>query len=151
MNLLSGDIRPRKVAILIVDGIAEGDVSDLRDVLWQEGTNTKLIVPSASSMQAENGAELIPEGTWNGLSLVTFDTASVSGGAASSQTIGMDGYGLYYLLEAYGHLKPMAFTGDAQVLTSQFSLPGDLGVVLGATTTDVLPDLRQALTQHRIW
>ncbi len=61
MNLLSGDIRSRKVAILIADGVAESDVSDLRDALRQEGADAKLIAPSASPVQAENGAELIPE------------------------------------------------------------------------------------------
>ncbi len=47
MNLLSGDIRSRKVAILIADGVAESDVSDLRDALRQEGADAKLIAPSA--------------------------------------------------------------------------------------------------------
>ncbi|HBN8228215.1 TPA: catalase HPII [Pseudomonas aeruginosa] len=151
MNLLSGDIRSRKVAILIADGVAESDVSDLRDALRQEGADAKLIAPSASPVQAENGAELIPEGTWDGLPSVAFDAVFVPGGAASSQAIGADGRGLHYLLEAYKHLKPVAFAGDAQALASQLSLPGDPGVVLGATATDVFPGLRQALMQHRIW
>ncbi|MBF3116698.1 catalase HPII, partial [Pseudomonas aeruginosa] len=101
--------------------------------------------------QAENGAELSPEGTWDGLPSVAFDAVFVPGGAASSQAIGADGRGLHYLLEAYKHLKPVAFAGDAQALASQLSLPGDPGVVLGATATDVFPGLRQALMQHRIW
>lgn len=151
MNLLSGDIRSRKVAILIADGVAESDVSDLRDALRQEGADAKLIAPSASPVQAENGAELSPEGTWDGLPSVAFDAVFVPGGAASSQAIGADGRGLHYLLEAYKHLKPVAFAGDAQALASQLSLPGDPGVVLGATATDVFPGLRQALMQHRIW
>ncbi len=139
MNLLSGDIRSRKVAILIADGVAESDVSDLRDALRQEGADAKLIAPSASPVQAENGAELSPEGTWDGLPSVAFDAVFVPGGAASSQAIGADGRGLHYLLEAYKHLKPVAFAGDAQALASQLSLPGDPGVVLGATATDVFP------------
>ncbi|MGC3494886.1 hypothetical protein ACPTG1_29795, partial [Pseudomonas aeruginosa] len=36
-------------------------------------------------------------------------------------------------------------------LPSLLSLPGDAGVVLGATATDVFPGLPQALMQHRIW
>ncbi|MBN0574437.1 DJ-1/PfpI family protein, partial [Pseudomonas aeruginosa] len=107
-------IRSRKVAILIADGVAESDVSDLRDALRQEGADAKLIAPSASPVQAENGAELIPEGTWDGLPSVAFDAVFVPGGAASSQAIGADGRGLHYLLEAYKHLKPVAFAGDAQ-------------------------------------
>ncbi|WP_204302494.1 DJ-1/PfpI family protein, partial [Klebsiella pneumoniae] len=87
MNLLSGDIRSRKVAILIADGVAESDVSDLRDALRQEGADAKLIAPRASPVQAENGAELNPEGTWDGLPSVAFDAVFVPGGAASSQAI----------------------------------------------------------------
>ncbi|MBG7008379.1 catalase HPII [Pseudomonas aeruginosa] len=151
MNLLSGDIRSRKVAILIANGVAESDVSDLRDALMKEGASAKLIAPSASPVQADNGAELVPEGTWDGLPSVAFDAVFVPAGAASSQAIGSDGRGLHYLLEAYKHLKPLAFAGDAQALASQLSLPGDPGVVLGATATDVFPGLHQALLQHRVW
>lgn len=118
MNPLSDDIRLRKMAILIADGAAESDVSDLCDALRQEGADAKLTALSASPVQAGNGTELIPEGTWDGLSSVTFDAVFVSGGAANSQAIGADGCGLHYLLEVYKHLEPVAFAGDAQALAS---------------------------------
>ena len=149
MNLLSGDIRSRKVAILIADGVAESDVSDLRDALRQEG-GRQADRPQRFAGAGRNGAELIPEGTWDGLPSVAFDAVFVPGGAASSQAIGADGRGLHYLLEAYKHLKPVAFAGDAQALASQLSLPGDPG---GARRHGhrCLPRSGQALMQHRIW
>ncbi|MFU7556994.1 DJ-1/PfpI family protein, partial [Pseudomonas paraeruginosa] len=81
------------VAILIATGVAESDGSDLRDALMKEGASAKLIAPSASPVQADNGAELVPEGTWDGLPSGAFDAGFVPAGAASSQAIGSDGRG----------------------------------------------------------
>ncbi|WP_448680948.1 catalase HPII [Pseudomonas nicosulfuronedens] len=151
VNLLSGDIRSRKVAILIADGVSESDVSDLTDALQKAGASAKLIGPSAAPVTADNGAELIPHGSYDGLPSVIFDAVFVPGGAQSVQTLGGDGRSLHYLLEAYKHLKPLAFAGDAKALPGQLGLPADEGVVQGASATDVFGPLETALKQHRIW
>ncbi|MCP8467583.1 catalase HPII [Pseudomonas sp. ZM23] len=151
MQLLSGDIRSRKVAILIADGVSESDVSDLRDALQKAGASAKLVGPGVAPVTAENGATLIPEGSWEGLPSVVFDAVFVPGGAAATNTFSGDGRLLHYLLEAYKHLKPMAFSGTAQALPGQLGLPGDPGVVQGATASDLFGDLQAALEQHRIW
>lgn len=151
VNLLSGDIRSRKVAILIADGVNESDVSDLRDALEKAGASAKLIGPSAAPVKAQSGAELIPHASWDGLPSVVFDAVFVPGGAPAVQTMGGDGRALHYLLEAYKHLKPLAFAGDAQALVAQLGLPADEGVVQGGSATDVFGPLEAALKQHRIW
>ncbi|MNO63932.1 Catalase HPII [compost metagenome] len=151
MNLLAGNIRSRKVAILIADGVSESDVNDLFDELDKEGAHAKLIAPSATPVAADSGASLVPDGTWDGLPSVAFDAVYVPGGAASSQAMSNDGHALHYLLEAYKHLKPLAFSGDAQALATQLSLAADPGLVLGATAMDVFAKFHQALAQHRIW
>ncbi|MDF3842902.1 hypothetical protein P3W55_14385, partial [Pseudomonas citronellolis] len=57
----------------------------------------------------------------------------------------------HYLLEAYKHLKPLAFSGDAQALPGQLGLQPDDGLVMGAAAGDVFAGLKNALLQHRIW
>ncbi|MCJ1886984.1 catalase HPII [Pseudomonas sp. LA21] len=150
-QLLSGDIRSRKVAILVVDGISEADVSDLRDALQQAGASARLVGPGIAPVTAENGATVMPEGSWDGLPSIAFDAVFVPGGATATGTFGGDGRVLHYLLEAYKHLKPLAFSGAAQALAAQLGLPSDPGVVMGASATDVFDDLQAALKQHRIW
>jgi len=150
-NLLAGDIRSRKVAILIADGVSEGDVSDLRAALEKAGARARLIGPSASPVKADNGAELIPDASWHGLPSVAFDGVYVPGGAKSVQSMGGDGRALHYLLEAYKHLKPLAFAGDAQALPGQLGLAPDEGIVQGGTAADVFAGFEKALKQHRIW
>jgi len=150
-NLLAGDIRSRKVAILIADGVSESDVNDLRAALEKGGASAKLIGPSASPVKAEKGAELVPDASWHGLPSVAFDAVFVPGGAKSVQTLGGDGRALHYLLEAYKHLKPLAFAGDAQALPGQLGLPADEGVVQGGSAADVFAGFEKALKQHRIW
>lgn len=151
VNLLAGDIRSRKVAILIADGVNESDVSDLRDALKKAGASAKLIGPSASPVKTAGGTELVPDASWDGLPSVAFDAVFVPGGATSVQTMGGDGRALHYLLEAYKHLKPLAFAGDAQALPGQLGLPVDEGVVQGGSAGDVFGALESALKQHRIW
>ncbi|MBD9677832.1 catalase HPII [Pseudomonas sp. PDM18] len=150
-NLLAGDIRSRKVAILIANGVSEGDVGDLRDALKKAGATAKLIGPSAAPVKTQDGASLIPDASWDGLPSVAFDAVFVPGGAKAVQQIGGDGRALHYLLEAYKHLKPLAFAGDAQVLPGQLGLSPDEGIVQGASATDVFAGFEKALKQHRIW
>lgn len=151
VNLLSGDIRSRRVAILIADGVSESDVNDLRAALEKAGASARLIGPCASSVKADSGAELIPDASWHGLPSVAFDAVFVPGGAKSVQTMGGDGRALHYLLEAYKHLKPLAFTGDAQALPGQLGLSPDEGIVQGGTAADVFAGFEKALKQHRLW
>ncbi|WP_259755207.1 catalase HPII [Pseudomonas sp. GCEP-101] len=151
VNLLSGDIRSRKVAILIADGVSESDVSDLIDALEKGGASAKLIAPSAAPVKAASGAELIPHASWDGLPSVVFDAVFVPGGAPVTQQISGDGRALHYLLEAYKHLKPLAFAGDAQALPGQLGLAADEGVIQGGSATDVFAPLEAALKQHRVW
>ncbi|MFK8399730.1 catalase HPII [Pseudomonas sp. BGr12] len=150
-NLLAGDIRSRKVAILIADGVSESDVRDLKDALEKAGAAGKLIGPSTSPVKAEGGAWLTPDASWDGLPSVAFDAVYVPGGAKATQQIGGDGRALHYLLEAYKHLKPLAFCGDAQALPGQLGLSPDEGIVEGRTAADVFAAFEKALKLHRIW
>ncbi|OQR30015.1 catalase HPII [Pseudomonas sp. T] len=150
-NLLAGDIRSRKVAILIADGVSERDVRDLKDALEKAGAVGKLIGPSTSPVKAEGGASLTPDASWDGLPSVAFDAVYIPGGAKAIQQIGGDGRALHYLLEAYKHLKPLAFCGDAQALPGQLGLSPDEGIVQGRTAADVFAAFEKALKLHRIW
>ena len=130
-NLLAGDIRSRKVAILVADGVNESDVKGLQDALKKAGASAKLIGPSAAPVKSETGSALVPDASWDGLPSVAFDAVFVPGGTKSVQAIGSDGRALHYLLEAYKHLKPLAFAGDAGKLPAQLGLPVDEGVIDG--------------------
>ena len=149
VNLLAGDIRSRKVAILVADGASESEIGDMLQALGAEGASAKLIGPTAAPVKTDSGTSLAPQGTWDGLPSVAFDAVYVPGGVAV--TLGGDGRGLHYLLEAYKHLKPLAFSGDAQALPGQLGLQPDDGLVMGAAARDVFAGLKNALLQHRIW
>ncbi|GLU39137.1 catalase HPII [Pseudomonas sp. NBRC 100443] len=149
VNLLAGDIRSRKVAILVADGASESEIGDMLQALGAEGASAKLIGPTAAPVKTDSGTSLAPQGTWDGLPSVAFDAVYVPGGVAV--TLGGDGRGLHYLLEAYKHLKPLAFSGDAQALPGQLGLQPDDGLVMGAAARDVFGGLKNALLQHRIW
>ncbi|WP_325437484.1 catalase HPII [Pseudomonas nitroreducens] len=150
-NLLAGDIRSRKVAILVADGVSESDVKGLQDALKKAGASAKLIGPSAAPVKSETGSALVPDASWDGLPSVAFDAVFVPGGAKSVQAVGSDGRALHYLLEAYKHLKPLAFAGDAGKLPAQLGLPVDEGVIDGKSAKEVFGKLQKALLQHRIW
>jgi catalase len=151
MNLLSGNIKSRKVAILIANGVEKSDIELIKDALMKEGASTKLIGPSAAPVQAADGSELIPDASMEGLPSIAFDAVFWPGGETACKTWQTDGTALHYLLEAYKHLKAIALCGDAVQLADQLKLDPDEGLIRGGSASEVSADFIEAMSRHRVW
>jgi catalase len=65
-----------------------------------------------------------------------------------------DGDALYYMLQAYRHLKPLAFVGDAREIPKAAGLPDDkddAGLIMENDAEKAAKGLVEAMKQHRIW
>ncbi|WP_407294126.1 catalase HPII [Stutzerimonas zhaodongensis] len=153
VNHLSGNIKSRKVAILIANGVDGKAIDAFKKKLADEGALAKLIGPSPAPVKTADGTLLTPDAAMDGMPSIAFDAVFVPGGAQSVQAMAKNGVAKHYLLEAYKHLKPIAVLGEARQLLTALNLPEDAGLVTGEDSDvgTVFTAFAQALAQHRIW
>lgn len=149
-NLLSGDIKTRKIAVLVADGVDGQAIDDLKKALEAEGAHAKLLGPTSAPVTTAQGKVLPVHASMEGLPSVVFDAVFVPGGAKSVQALSGDGVALHYLLEAYKHLKAIALQGEAKQLLDVLKLQADAGLIVGGDAK-ALRAFFDAIAQHRVW
>ncbi|AZD32853.1 Catalase KatE [Pseudomonas chlororaphis subsp. aurantiaca] len=149
-NLLSGDIKTRKVAILAANGVDGKAIDALKKALQAEGAHAKLLGPTSAPVTTADGKTLPVDASMEGLPSVAFDAVFVPGGAKSIQALSGDGVALHYLLEAYKHLKAIALQGEAQQLLEVLKLEVDAGLIVGGDAK-ALKTFFNAIAHHRVW
>jgi catalase len=147
-----GSIKGRVVAVLLNDKTRASDVLTILQRLKAEGVHAKLLYSRMGNVVADDGSVLPVAGTFAGAPSLTVDGVIVPGGDLSQLV--NNGDALYYLLEAYKHLKPITLLGDARQFSAvlQVGTQGEEGVVqaddaAGSSMDDFLGLLRA----HRIW
>ena len=149
-NLLSGDIKTRKVAILAANGVDGAAIDGMKRALMAKGAHAKLLGPTSAPVTTANGKALPVDASMEGLPSVAFDAVFVPGGAASIKALSTNGVALHYLLEAYKHLKAIALQGEARQLLDVLKLEVDAGVIVG-NDAKLFEAFFAAIGQHRIW
>ncbi|AZD58092.1 Catalase KatE [Pseudomonas chlororaphis subsp. aurantiaca] len=149
-NLLSGDIKTRKVAILAANGVDGKAIDALKKALQAEGAHAKLLGPTSAPVTTADGKTLPVDASMEGLPSVAFDAVFVPGGAKSVQALSGDGVALHYLLEAYKHLKAIALQGEAKQLLEVLKLEVDAGLIVGGDAK-ALKAFFNAIAHHRVW
>ncbi|HET8790208.1 MAG TPA: catalase HPII, partial [Modicisalibacter sp.] len=138
MARLPGNIRYRKVAILVADGVDADQVDAIKAKLKAEGAQGVVIAPSMAPVKGVSGNGVTPDAMLNGLPSVTVDAVIVAGGADSAQALSQSGLGLYYVQEAYKHLKVIAALGEGRTLLAVAGVPDqEEGIVTGAGVDDI--------------
>ncbi|WP_224419887.1 MULTISPECIES: catalase HPII [unclassified Modicisalibacter] len=152
MARLPRDIKYRKVAILAADGVDADQVEQIRQQLEAGGAQGLVIAPSMAPLQAADGRTVTPDAMLNGLPSVTLDAVIVAGGAESARALTQSGLGVYYVQEAYKHLKPIAAVGEGKTLLDTARVPdAEEGVFVGGAVDDVFTPFAESLGQHRVW
>jgi catalase len=149
-NLLPADIASRKVAILVANGVDDKAVATMKAALEAEGAHAKVLGPTSAPVKTASGASLAVDASMEGLPSVAFDAVFIPGGDASIQALSGDGVALHYVLEAYKHLKAIAYAGDAQKLIDLLRLEADAGL-LAVSDSASFKAFFTAIQQHRVW
>lgn len=149
-NLLAGNIKTRKVAILAANGVDAKAIDALKQALAAQGAHAKLLGPTSAPVKAADGSLLAVDASMEGLPSVAFDAVFVPGGAASIRALSGNGVALHYLLEAYKHLKAIALHGEARQLLDVLHLQADEGLLVIKEAKD-LKGFFAAIGQHRVW
>jgi catalase len=150
MNLLSGDIKSRKVAVLVADGVDEASVDALKKALQAEGAHAKVLGPTSAPVKTAAGGKLAVDAAADGLPSIAFDAVWVAGGEASAKALSGNGVTLHYLLEAYKHLKAIGVNTSAKAIIDVLKLEADAGLIIGDGDKAIKAFIA-AIAQHRVW
>lgn len=150
-NLLPGDIKTRKVAILAANGVDSAAIEAMKKALKAEGAHAKVLGPTSAPVKTADGKALPVDASMEGMPSIAFDAVFVPGGAASIKALSADGVALHYLLEAYKHLKAIALHGDAKQLQDLLKLEADAGLLQGADVAALTKPFFAAIGEHRVW
>lgn len=151
MNHVPGNIKSRKVAILVANGVDGAAIDAFKAKLAEQGALAKVIGPSPAPVKTADGQMLPVDAAMDGMPSVMFDAVFVPGGADAAAAMAKSGEAKHYLLEAYKHLKPVVLLGDARQMLATLNLTSDAGLLEGDDVDAVFGNFVQALGQHRVW
>ena len=147
-----GSVKGRVVAVLLNEKVKASDLLATLQSLKAKGVHAKLLFSRMGEVTADDGSVLTVAGTFAGSPSLTVDGVIVPGGDLSSLLTSGDA--IYYLLEAYKHLKPIALAGDARQFTAalQVDAQGEEGVLLADDASgSFMDDFIDLLAAHRVW
>lgn len=148
-----GALKGRRVNVLVADGVSGASVEKIRNALREEGVHPVLVAPRMNSIRTAEGYVLAVNDTLAGCPAALADAVIVPDGDESVKTLMQDGNAKYQICQAYKHLKPIAFAGQAGELLGASGLKEDKedkGIVFGSSSA-VMKPFFEALRQHRCW
>ncbi|MEX5451982.1 DJ-1/PfpI family protein, partial [Stutzerimonas stutzeri] len=151
MNHAPGNIKSRKIAILVANGVDGAAIDAFKAKLAEQGALAKIIGPSPAPVKTADGKMLPVDAAMDGMPSVMFDAVFVPGGADAAAAMAKSGEAKHYVLEAYKHLKPIVMLGAARPLLATLGLQPDAGLLEGDDVDGVFGNFAQALGQHRVW
>ncbi len=158
-NSLKGDIRTRKVAVLVADGVKETEINELKKALKAAGAMAEVIAPRGIFKTAE-GNSMGPDRTLQTVASVLYDAVFIPGGANSAAALEKEDDAVEFLNQAYKHCKAIGASSDAEVLMSATRFAKELsgtendaanGVVIQKNAGKLVKTFVAAMGEHRFW
>jgi catalase len=166
-NTVKDNIKTRKVAILVAEGVDGAAVSRMKQALTAAGAVGKVVGPRVGTLKSAQG-EIAIDFSLLTAGSVLFDAVFVPGGDKSVEVLKADARAVDFVTEAYRHGKAIAATGAGAGLLRASPLVADKvpsrtsgargpvarqGVVAGLDTevAQVAGEFVKAIAQHRHW
>jgi catalase len=122
----------------------------MKAALEAESAHAKVLGPTSAPVKTAGGGTLAVDASAEGMPSIAFDAVFIPGGAASVKALSGNGVALHYVLEAYKHLKAIAYAGDAKQLIDTLHLDPDAGL-LAVSDSKSFGAFFDAMKQHRVW
>lgn len=143
----------RKVALLVSDGVSDHSFDAITRALDKAGVHKVVLAPLAGSVKTRENHEIAVDDTLAGMPSVLVDAVIIVDGSKEAiDTLCQNGDALYYLRQAFKHLKIIGFAGEAKSLLTAAELPSDdAGLLMNPSSDKLGAEFVKALKQHRIW
>jgi catalase len=121
-----GNIRTRRVAILVADGIEGELIEKIHAALADAGAVPRLVGVRLGKVRTKEGSELQAEVTLEAVPAVLYDALVVAGGAEPMKALGQVGYAPEFVKEQYRHCKPILAIGAGRDLVENSGVSNKL-------------------------
>ncbi|CAM3885668.1 catalase [Mesobacillus thioparans] len=146
----------RKVAILADHGFSGAEVSGVMDMLKKSGITAEIVSKQLGMIKADDGTELEAQHTLLTGSSVLFDALYVAGGQQSVDSLKQKKEALYFVDEAFSHLKAVGAGKEAAELLAAAGIGVEdaPGVIVFENSKEVTGEGQafiKAIAEHRHW
>jgi catalase len=127
-------IEGRTIAILIADGSDAGVVDELTSQIGDAGGRPVIVAPKIGGAKMSDGSVLEADFQLAGGPSVLFDAIAVILSEDGCTQLLKEAAAVQFVMDAFGHLKAIGHTAEAQPLLDKAGVEPDEGVTdLGAT------------------
>lgn len=122
-------LKGRKIGILIADGSDGETIKALQDAAKAAGAAVEIIAPKVGGAKLKDGSTLKADHQLSGAPSVLFDAVALILSEQGCQTLLGEGAAVDFAKDAFGHLKAIGHTPQAQPLLDKAGVEPDAGVV----------------------
>ncbi|BAT59540.1 catalase C [Variibacter gotjawalensis] len=123
-------LQGRAVGILVTDGADGAVVNAVRKAVEAEGGTVKIVAPKIGGVTLKNGKVLAADGQLAGTPSVLFDAVAIIVSEDGCAELVTEGAAVDFAKDAFGHLKAIGHSAEAQPLLEKAGVVADDGVVL---------------------
>lgn len=144
------DIQGRKVAVLIHNLVKSDSLEAMKNWAIKEGVTLHLLAPSLAPVKDHQDSIITADGMQMAEPSIAYDAVIIPDGDNLNAVL-QDGVARHYLLEAYKHLKPIAFLGNKSDLLEPLGLVPDEGTLVGDEFQPIAEKFKNLIMAHRVW
>jgi len=122
-------LKGRAVGVLVTDGADGAVVAAVRKAAEGAGATVKIVAPKIGGVTLKGGAKLKADGQLAGTPSVVFDAVALVLSEAGCAELLKESAAVDFVSHAFGHLKAIGFTAEAQPLLDRAGVEPDAGVV----------------------
>jgi len=122
-------LKGRKVGVLVTDGADGAVVKAVQDAAKAAGAAVEIIAPKRGGAKLKDGSTLKADHQLAGAPSVLFDAVALVLSADGCKQLLTEGAAIDFAKDAFGHLKAIGHTPEAQPLLDKAGVEADAGVV----------------------
>ncbi|MFV5629508.1 catalase HPII [Acinetobacter oleivorans] len=144
------DIQGRKVAVLIHNLVKSDTLEAIKNWAIKEGAVVHLLAPSLAPVKDHKDNIIVADGMQMAEPSIAYDAVIIPDGDNLNAVL-QDGVARHYVLEAYKHLKPIAFLGNKSDLLEPLGLVADEGTLVEDEFQPIAEKFKKLIMAHRVW
>ncbi|MEA1229794.1 catalase HPII [Acinetobacter sp. IRS14] len=144
------DIQGRKVAVLIHNLVKSDTLEAIKKWAIKEGAVVHLLAPSLAPVKDHKDNIIVADGMQMAEPSIAYDAVIIPDGDNLNAVL-QDGVARHYVLEAYKHLKPIAFLGNKSDLLEPLGLVADEGTLVEDEFQPIAEKFKKLIMAHRVW
>lgn len=144
------DIQGRKVAVLIHNLVKSDTLEAIKNWAIKEGAVVHLLAPSLAPVKDHKDNIIVADGMQMAEPSIAYDAVIIPDGD-NLKAVLQDGVARHYVLEAYKHLKPIAFLGNKSDLLEPLGLVADEGTLVEDEFQPIAEKFKKLIMAHRVW